>query len=336
MWSPGCICCSPDTVQQESTKKVLQSTPCRQGGIKYVTCIKCSSKVCVHCLDSLTQTMLSSSKCKAVHPSDPSLIALADMMSAAKSNRENCAIGFCCSFSSSIPKESKCTLVKPPRAPLLQSSAAQASEDDEYEFINHDTANKRSRYSMRREHIEDYASVNFLNKYFETLHPPPSMTPPNIHAILQSMNKSRRRSKKSLLKLNQVQGALIYPEFNLLLQSDATNIHWSCDHLAVAESQVDSTPAIIHTVINSVNATDIEDYMEVHSCATRRFNKKSERIVLRVQSPEDETKEMDISVDVFIVDQVMKIDIKNPLKGQSYFDPSFVAGFDFFGQQDIE
>ena len=155
MWSPGCICCSPDTVQQESTKKVLQSTPCRQGDIKYVTCKKCSSKVCVHCLESLTKITLSSSKCKAVHPSDPSLIALADMMSAAKSNQESCTIGFCCSFSSSIPKESKCTLVKPPRAPLLQSFAAQASEDDEYEFINHDTANKRSRYSMRREHIED-------------------------------------------------------------------------------------------------------------------------------------------------------------------------------------
>ena len=63
MWSPGCICCSPDTVQQESTKKVLQSTPCRQGIIKYVTCIKRSLKVCVHCLDSLTKTMLASSKC---------------------------------------------------------------------------------------------------------------------------------------------------------------------------------------------------------------------------------------------------------------------------------
>jgi len=29
----------------------------------------------------------------------------------------------------------------------------------------------------------------------------------------------------------------MYPEFNLLLQPDATNIHWSCDHLALAESQ---------------------------------------------------------------------------------------------------
>jgi hypothetical protein len=226
--------------------------------------------------------------------------------------------------------------VKPPRAPLLQSFAVQASEDDDYEFINHDTAHKRSRYSMRREHIEDHTSVNFLNKYFVTLHPPPSMTPPNIHAILQSMNKSRLWSKKSLLKLNQVQGALIYPEFNLLLQSNATNIHWSCDHLALAESQVDSTPAIIHAVINSVNATDIDDYMEVHSLTTRRLSKKSEHIPLRVQSPEDETEEMDVVVDVFFINQVVKIEISNPLKGQSYFDPSFVAGFDFFGQQDIE
>ena len=55
-----------------------------------------------------------------------------------------------------------------------------------------------------------------------------------------------------------------------------------------------------------------------------------------MQSPEDETKEMDVVVDVFIVNQVMKIDINNPLKCQSYFDPSFVAGFDFFEQQDIE
>jgi hypothetical protein len=161
--------------------------------------------------------MLSSSKCKAVDPSDPSLIPLADMRSAAKNNRQNCPIGFCCSFSSSIPKEARCTLVKPPRAPLLQSLTAQASEDDEYEFINHDTANKRSRYSMRKEHIKDHTSVNFLNEYFDILKPPPSMTPPNINAILQNTNRSRRHLESFLLKLNQVQGALIYPEFNLLV-----------------------------------------------------------------------------------------------------------------------
>jgi hypothetical protein len=76
--------------------------------------------------------------------------------------------------------------------------------------------------------------------------------------------------------------------------------------------------------------------MEAHSCSTRRLSNKSERILLRVQSPEDENKEMYVIVDVFIVDQVMKIDINNPLKGESYFNPSFVARFDFFGQQDIE
>ena len=92
---------------------------------------------------------------------------------------------------------------------------------------------------------------------------------------------------------------------------------------------MDSTPAIIHAVISSVNATDIEDYMKEQSVTTTHLNTKSDRIVLNVQSPEDSTKEMDVAVDVFIVDQVMKIESNNPLKGQSYFDPSFVAGFDF-------
>ena len=171
------------------------------------------------------------------------------------------------------------------------------------------------------------------------------MKPQNICGILYNMNKSRYRSKKPLQQLNKVQwaltypefqGALIYPEFNLLLQSDATNIHWSCDHLALAESQVDSTPAIIHTVINSVNVIDIEDYTKEQSCTPTCLNNKSECIVLKVQSPDDDSKEMDAVVDVFIVDHVTKINSNNPLKGQSYFDPSFVAGFDFFWQEDIE
>jgi hypothetical protein len=106
--------------------------------------------------------------------------------------------------------------------------------------------------------------------------------------------------------------------------------------LALAESQVDFTPAIVHTVISPVNATHIDAFIDLNSCTTRRLTNRSERIVLRVQYPEDETKEMDVVVDIFLVDQVMKIDVNNPLKGQTYFDPSFVAGFDFFGQQDIE
>ena len=48
-----------------------------------------------------------------------------------------------------------------------------------------------------------------------------------------------------------------------------------------------------------------------------------------MQSPEDETKENDCIVDLFIVNQVMKIDINNPLKGHTYFDHSFVAGLIF-------
>ena len=136
--------------------------------------------------------------------------------------------------------------------------------------------------------------------------------------------------------MNKVEGALIYPDFNLLVQPNATNNHWSCDHLALAESTTDSTPAINHAVIYSVNARHTVEFMDANSMIARCFNKRSEHIVLRVQSPEDINKEMDFIVDVFIIDQARENDINNPLKGCTYFDPSYVASYDVFGQQDID
>jgi hypothetical protein len=255
------------------------------------------------------------------------------MRFAAKHKLPTCPFGFCCSFSASIPNDARCTLPKPPRAPPLHSQA-DSSKDEDYEFINHDSANKRNRYSLKK-HIDHPDNVNFLHKYFESTQPPSSMSPPNVEELIKIMNKSRYRSKRSLLKLNQVQGALIYPEFNLLIQPDATNIHWSCDHLALAESTRDSTPAILHAVISAVNAMDVEKFFDVNAVSITRLKERAERIVLRVKSPEDVTKEVDFNIDLFIVEQVRKIDSNNPLKGQTYFDPSYLADFQFFGHEDI-
>ena len=133
---------------------------------------------------------------------------------------------------------------------------------------------------MRKEKISDHTSVNFLHTYFETSKPPPSMMPPDLDSILTNMNKSRPQSKRPLIKMNKVEGALIYPEFNLLVQPDATNNHWSCDHLALVGPTTDSTPAISHAVINSVNARHIVEFMDANSMITRRFNKRSECIIL--------------------------------------------------------
>jgi hypothetical protein len=42
---------------------------------------------------------------------------------------------------------------------------------------------------------------------------------------------------------SELQGTFIYLELNLLVKADATNWHLNCDHLALADSLVDSTKA---------------------------------------------------------------------------------------------
>ena len=78
---------------------------------------------------------------------------------------------------------------------------------------------------MRKGKISVHASVNFLHTYFETSKPPHLTMPPDLDSILTNMNKSQHRSKRPLLMMNKVEGLLIYPEFNLLGQPDATNNH---------------------------------------------------------------------------------------------------------------
>ena len=105
MWSPGCLCCSPETVQQDAEKKVLEGVSHRPGQ----SCVQCSSKVCMYCIDGLHEAIMKTNKSKSVSSSDPSLAALCKMRMAAMNNHSFCTIGFCCSFSLSIPAEAHCT-----------------------------------------------------------------------------------------------------------------------------------------------------------------------------------------------------------------------------------
>ena len=139
--------------------------------------MNCLSQVCVFCVDGLAQTIDTSSKCKGFSPCHTSLLALEEMRLAIKHNLPTCTFGFCCFFFASIPNDARCTLLKPPRAPPLHSQA-DSSEDEDYEFINHDSANKRSRYSLKKKSIDHPDNVNFLHKYFESTQPPSSMSPP--------------------------------------------------------------------------------------------------------------------------------------------------------------
>jgi hypothetical protein len=73
--------------------------------------------------------------------------------------------------------------LNPPRAPLLHSQA-DSSEEEDYELINHDSVNKRSRY-LKKKTIDHPDNVNFLHQHFEFAQLPPSMSPLNIKELLK-------------------------------------------------------------------------------------------------------------------------------------------------------
>ena len=108
-------------------------------------------------------------------------------------------------------------------------------KNEDYSFVNHDNANKRCRCTLRKQNTFEAENVNFLLKYFQDTKPPTSRAPPQVREILKDINRWHFHYKRSLLRMNQLQGALMNPECNLLMQSDAANIHFSFDHLASAE-----------------------------------------------------------------------------------------------------
>jgi len=142
-----------------------------------------------------------------------------------------------------------------------------------------------------------------------------------IYQILKAMNNSCLQSNRSLLKTNKIQGALIYPEFNLLLQYGAANVHLSCDHLAIVDSPCSGTPAIRDVVINAVNAKSGELYFESNGIFIQWIEWTPELILLTVSSPEVESKGHDVTVDMFLVNWVRKVisTIKLPVDTSSPF-----------------
>ena len=111
--------------------------------------------------------------------------------------------------------------------------------------------------------------------------------------------------------------------------------HLSCDHMALAESSVDSTKAVVHDVISDANTKIVVKYLEAHKKCISRINAVRGRIVLNVTSPEDIMKNMNIEVDVIVVEQVMKCSEFQEWKGTTQFDPEFITDLKHFGQDDI-
>ena len=331
MWSEGCICCSPDTVQQSSARAVLAGTPSRTEDIAYVHCQNCSCKVCSFCVMGLTQLVTTSNK--RIPPEDPSISALKSMALALKSMDEpKVDFGFCCSFKQSIPTSTKTTIVTPPRAPELSIAD---SHDTDFVLMSDKSAKKKCRRYLNNRKDNDPATVNFLSAYFQDDTPPASMNPANTSQIVGLLNKSRKKSRRPKYTMNNFQGALVFPPFGLLVKADATNHHLSCDHMALAESSEDGTKAVIHGVISDKTGKIVQEYFDAQKKVIKPIASERKRILLNVTSPEDIKKNMNVVVDVFVVKQVNKCSEFQDWKGNTNYDPEFISNLQTFGQNNI-
>ncbi len=137
---------------------------------------------------------LKKNKSKSVSFTELLLVACEEMSLAIKKNHPYCTLGFCCSFSSSIPAKANCTLVKPPKAPVLQSTTY-SSDDEDYSLVNHYNANKRCRCTLGKQNTFQQEHVNFLRKYSHDTNTPTSMAPPQVHQILKDINRRRDHSR---------------------------------------------------------------------------------------------------------------------------------------------
>ena len=187
MWSRGCICCSPATVQHECAQERLEQTSSRSGPISFVECLSCNGQVCGFCIDGLLRLIAESHK--DISPSDHLLVALRGMKLALSSRMVSVQLGFCCTFMKSIHPDAHLTLTKPPRLPDLPSVMNQL--DGDYDFCDRETFNKRIRHALNRPPVMQAENVDFLHQYFSGTSPPITMKPAEIPSILQKMNQSR-------------------------------------------------------------------------------------------------------------------------------------------------
>ena len=78
--------------------------------------------------------------------------------------------------------------------------------------------------------------------------------------------------------MNHFKGALIFPPFGLLVKADATNHHFSCDHMALTESSEDRTKVVIHGVILDKNSKIVQEYVDAHKKVIKQMTSEKKSL----------------------------------------------------------
>lgn len=319
-----CIYCS----HRSFSKTSRGSTSPQVSSSESITCQSCASIYCKSCIQEIIQSVDAFQNIPTtVKTSDPSFLQLLEIQRQLILGKRTTPCGPCCSF---LPSQFPSSLEKTPRP----DPASQCSRI---------TAIRSYRSSITKK-------VNFqcLNTFYDDLNLDlyfrdpiytssgggfkPKRAPQHLHSILSK--KKRRRdisSSPPTPTYNPFTGALVFPTFGLLIEGEATNYHWFCDHHALARSMVDDTLGVPHCVLSNECAT----YLHTSNLCLPRILGYSEIVKLSITAPENDNIQREIIVQVISVDQKFRTVEVMKMKGQNSFDLKFMENMSSFSSNDM-
>ena len=311
------------TVQQDNPKRELLFTSVRCA--RYCRCNHCGSTVCDFCVRGFMQEV----EKRKLPQDEVSIVSLYKMSEAFLHQNTAVNVCICCAFSNGIQKAVRSNLDKPPKA----SSIVDSEDNKEFSPDVNRTLRKSIKRQKRNEH--SCSPMDFLDKYYKES-TRCQMKALNIDKIFSKINKNRKKKHKHVHQLNEFDGATVMAEFNLLICAEATALKWQTDHSALAESNMDRTPAVLHAVVSSDSAKIVKRFMQVNKCLPRGIEGEQELLKISVESPLDPIKKLVMNICVITIDQYYSSLTVSRWKGRPPSDPRILSNMMLFRNKDVQ
>jgi len=122
--------------------------------------------------------------------------------------------------------------------------------------------------------------------------------------------------------------------YQLDIEADASENHWTCDHMCLAESN-DGTPPIVHGAPNIDSSDGAFKYVLDNSISLCRINGSSQIIDLKVPSPEMPNKFRTLRVHIITLPQMHTINECKQYLRQTAFSVEYLINLRYFGNNDV-
>ena len=130
---------------------------------------------------------------------------------------------------------------------------------------------------------------------------------------------------------NPFSGGLFFPTYGIIIEGEASNSHWYCDHHALARSTVDGTLGVPHGVLSN----DCAELLHSPNLCLPRVTGSREVLKFVIRAPEDIKQKRDINVEVIEIEQTIATSVVMNMKGENCLDVEFMKSMSFFSSEDL-